>query len=92
MRLQADGARCPLNLSEFYDPQFDATVRSALAAEAANSPTAAQLWSEADRQFTDQAPTVNLATPSQTDLVSRRLGNYEYNPQLGVLLDQLWVH
>jgi peptide/nickel transport system substrate-binding protein len=80
------------NLSEFCDPQFDATVRSALAAEAAKSPTAAQLWSKADRQFTDQAPTVNLANPSQTDLVSHRVGNYEYNPQLGVLLDQLWVH
>jgi peptide/nickel transport system substrate-binding protein len=80
------------NLSEFCDPHFDATVRSALAAEAANSPTAAHLWSKADRQFTDQAPTVNLATPSQIDLVSRRVGNYEYNPQLGVLLDQLWVH
>ena len=35
---------------------------------------------------------MNLATQSQTDLVSHRVGNYEYNPQLGVLLDQLWVH
>ena len=81
-----------INLSEFCDPQFDATVRGALAAEAAKSPTAAQLWSKADRQFTDQAPIVSLANPSQIDLVSHRVGNYEYNPQLGVLLDQLWVH
>jgi hypothetical protein len=34
---------------------------------------------------------VNLVTPSITDFVSRRVGNYQYNPQLGVLLDQLWV-
>ena len=34
---------------------------------------------------------MNLATPSQA-LVSHRVGNYEYNPQLGVLRDQLWVH
>lgn len=80
------------NLSEFCDPQFDATVQSALADEAAKSPTAAQLWAKADRQFTDQAPIVDLVTPSQTDLVSRRVGNYQFNPQLGVLLDQLWVH
>jgi YVTN family beta-propeller protein len=79
------------NLSEFCDPQFDATVRTALAAEAGKSPTAAQLWTKADREFTDQAPTVNLANPSQTDLVAHRVGDYEYNPQLGVLLDQLWV-
>jgi peptide/nickel transport system substrate-binding protein len=80
------------NLSEFCDPRFDAIVRSALAAEDAKSPTAAQLWSKADRQFTDQAPTVNLANPSQIDLVSHRVGDYQYNPQLGVLLDELWVH
>jgi hypothetical protein len=35
---------------------------------------------------------LGLVTPSQTDLVSNRVGNYEYNPQLGVLLDQLSVH
>jgi hypothetical protein len=26
-----------------------------------------------------------------TDFVSARVGNYQYHPQLGVLLDQLWV-
>jgi YVTN family beta-propeller protein len=86
------GSTSNSNLSEFCDPRFDATVRSALAAEAAKSPTVAQLWARADREFTDQAPTVNLATPSQTDLVSHRIGDYQYNAQVGVLIDQLWVH
>ena len=49
------------------------------------------LWAQADRQFTDQAPVVPLVTPSITDFVSHRVGNYQYNPQLGVLIDQLWV-
>jgi YVTN family beta-propeller protein len=80
------------NILEFCDRQFDATVRSALAAEATRSPTATQLWAKADRQFTDQAPVVQLDTPSITDFVSHRVGDYEYNPQLGVLIDQLWVH
>ena len=79
------------NPLEFCDPQFDTTVRSALAAEAARSPTATALWAKADRQFTDQAPIVPFVTPSITDLVSHRVGNYQYNPQLGVLIDQLWV-
>jgi hypothetical protein len=26
-----------------------------------------------------------------TFLVSKRVGSYQYNPQWGVLLDQLWV-
>jgi hypothetical protein len=34
---------------------------------------------------------VNLATPSSTDFIAHRVGNYQYNPQLGVLIDQLWV-
>jgi YVTN family beta-propeller protein len=79
------------NLEEFCDPQFDAAVRSAVAAEAAGSPTSSQLWANADKQLTDQAPDVDLVNPSTTDFVSRRVGNYQYNPQLGVILDQLWV-
>jgi peptide/nickel transport system substrate-binding protein len=78
------------NYSEWCDPRFDAIVNQALAAEAAGAPSAA-LWARADRQLTDQAPLVDLTNPSTTDLVSRRVGNYQYNPQLGVLIDQLWV-
>jgi peptide/nickel transport system substrate-binding protein len=80
-----------LNVAEFCDPRFDATVRSALAAESANSPDATRLWAKADRQYTDQAPFVDLVTPSTTDFVSRRVGDYQYNPAQGALIDQLWV-
>lgn len=79
------------NVTEFCDPRFDATVRSALAAESANSPNATKLWAKADRQYTDQAPFVELVTPSTTDFVSRRVGDYQYNPVQGALIDQLWV-
>jgi peptide/nickel transport system substrate-binding protein len=79
------------NLSQFCDPRFDATVRRALAAEATKSPSAAGLWAQADRQFTDQAPVVSFVTPSEFDFVSSRVGDYQYHPQLGVIIDQLWV-
>jgi peptide/nickel transport system substrate-binding protein len=79
------------NLPEFCDHEFDATVRNALAADEALSPTATQLWAQADRQLTDQAPFVSLLTPSTVDFVSHRVGNYEYNPEWGALLDQMWV-
>jgi YVTN family beta-propeller protein len=79
------------NPTEFCDPQFDATVNSALAAQAAGSPTATALWAKADRQFTDQAPVVDFDTPSITDFVSHRVGDYQYNAQTGILIDQLWV-
>jgi peptide/nickel transport system substrate-binding protein len=80
-----------VNLTEFCDPQFDATVLSALSAEGSNSPAAPALWAKADRQITDQAPFVNFDTPCVTDFVAQRVGDYQYNPQLGVLIDQLWV-
>jgi YVTN family beta-propeller protein len=80
------------NWAELCDPALDATVRSALAADAAKSSAAAGLWARADRQFTDQAPMVSLVTPYTIDFVSPRVGNYQYNPVWGgALLDQLWV-
>jgi YVTN family beta-propeller protein len=88
--LPATGSNVPA--LPFCDPQFDATVGSALAAESDKSTAVATLWAKADRLFTDQAPVVPLVTPRTTDFVSRRVGDYQYNPQLGVLLDQLWVH
>jgi YVTN family beta-propeller protein len=80
------------NQSEFCDPRLDAQIRSALAAEATDSPQATGLWATADRTLTDQAPFVSFVTPSETDFVSKRVGNYQYNLQQGVLVDQLWVH
>lgn len=40
---------------------------------------------------TAKAPAIPLYTLSRADLVSKRVGNYIYNPEFGVLLDQLWV-
>jgi YVTN family beta-propeller protein len=79
------------NPTELCDPQLDATVQTALDAEEANSPAAVDLWARADQEITDQAPFVELATPKINDLVSQRVGNYQYNAAFGILLDQLWV-
>jgi hypothetical protein len=34
---------------------------------------------------------VPLANLNQVDLLSARAGDYRFNPEWGVLLDQLWV-
>jgi peptide/nickel transport system substrate-binding protein len=82
---------CNANISEFCDHQLDARITSALAAESNNSPDTATLWAQADRTATDQAPAIPLTTLTAIDLVSARVGNYQYSFQQGVLLDQLWV-
>jgi YVTN family beta-propeller protein len=81
------------NASELCDPQLDAQIDRALAAENTNSPDAAALWAQADQTATDQAPAVPLTTPSTVDFVSSRVGNYQYSFAQGaaVLPDQLWV-
>ena len=84
-------SRANTNVTEFCDPQVDATLHSALAAESAGSPNGSAVWAKADRQITDEAPFVNLVIPSTVDFVSRRVRNYQYNPVQGVLIDQLWV-
>jgi YVTN family beta-propeller protein len=83
------------NWAEFCDPQLDAEIQRALAAESATSPAAPDLWAQAARIVTDAAPLVPLVIPSTLDFVSTRVGNYQYGPQLlggAVLIDQLWVH
>jgi peptide/nickel transport system substrate-binding protein len=80
-----------LNVTELCDPQLDAIERNALAAETTSLPDAAAVWAQADRRLTDDAAVVNLVNPSTLDFVSRRVGNYQYNPEQGVLIDQLWV-
>jgi ABC-type transport system substrate-binding protein len=76
---------------ELCDPRLDAIECSALAAESTNSPDATALWAKADRRMTDDAASVPLVNPSTVDFASRRVGNYQDNPQLGALIDQLWV-
>jgi hypothetical protein len=50
-----------------------------------------RLWSKIDREIVDQAPWLPLHTYRQVNFVAKRVGNFQYNPQFGLLLDQLWV-
>jgi YVTN family beta-propeller protein len=79
------------NFSEFCNPDIDRQITRARALEPTDPALASSLWSKIDRQLVDQAPVVPLVNPKQVDFLSRRVGNYQYNPQWGVLLDQLWV-
>ena len=50
------------------------------------------LWARAERRIVDQAPAVGAYSNIFTDLVSQRLGNYQYSFFAGgMLLDQAWV-
>jgi peptide/nickel transport system substrate-binding protein len=80
-----------LNPSFFCDRTVDAEIARAQQIQITNPYAAVGRWARIENQLVDLAPWVPLFTPWSGDLVSQRVGNYQYNPALGVLLDQLWV-
>ncbi|HYV00767.1 MAG TPA: methyltransferase domain-containing protein, partial [Actinomycetota bacterium] len=77
------GADTGLKVSRYID--------RALRLQTLDPPRAFELWAEVEHRLVDLAPWVFLVNPVGVDLVSERVGNYERNPQWGLLLDQLWV-
>ncbi len=79
------------NWSGFCDRRIERRIRRALALQTSDPYLASRVWARVDRALVDQAPYVPLFSLRQVDFVSQRVGNYQYNPQWGMLLDQLWV-
>jgi len=79
------------NTAEFCDREVDALIDRALAAQTTSPERAGSLWAQVDRAVTDRAPWVPLVNTIGVDFVSARVGGYQYHPQWGVLLGQLWV-
>jgi peptide/nickel transport system substrate-binding protein len=79
------------NLAEFCDPAIDAKMTRARTLQVQDPPAATLLWQEVEQDLLAQAPIVPVVNRRNADFISKRVGNYQYNPQLGVLLSQLWV-
>jgi ABC-type transport system substrate-binding protein/DNA-binding SARP family transcriptional activator len=77
--------------SEFCSPALDRQIARAAQLQTTNVPGAAALWARLDQQLTNLAIWLPTVTPNETDLVSARTGNYQYNPVWGPLIDQLWT-
>jgi peptide/nickel transport system substrate-binding protein len=86
------GSPTALDASQFCDPRIDQQMRRAQA-EQTNDPTASRaLWQRVDREITDAAPWVPLIASKNVSVLSKRVGNYQYNPAaVAMLIDQLWV-
>ena len=85
------GTGANLNASEFCDRHVDRLIERARALEVTDPALASSLWSKIDHELVNEAPVVPLVNPTQVDFLSRRVGNYQFNPQWHMLLDQLWV-
>jgi ABC-type transport system substrate-binding protein/DNA-binding SARP family transcriptional activator len=81
-----------LNAAEFCNRHIDAQVNQALARQSRNPSTAGALWTNIDQEIVGQAPWVPIYNPYSLVMLSARVGNYQCDPYLPVLIDQLWVH
>jgi peptide/nickel transport system substrate-binding protein len=79
------------NFGRFCDHAVDREITSADLAQTSNPQRTAELWSKIEHQVVNAAPWVAFGNGTTVDFVSRRVGNYQYNPWWGALLDQLWV-
>jgi peptide/nickel transport system substrate-binding protein len=73
------------------DPSLDAEMRHAAAVQATDPPASGLLWQRIEARLLAQAIVVPTSNKQEVDLVSKRVGNYQYHPQWGALVDQLWV-
>jgi peptide/nickel transport system substrate-binding protein len=79
------------NAGGFCDPAIDRDLARAQRLHAEHPQIAARAWRRIERRLVDRAVWLPMVTPRTTDLVSRRVGNYQFHPLWGLLVDQLWV-
>jgi peptide/nickel transport system substrate-binding protein len=80
-----------LNYSRLCDRGLDERIGAAGRLQGWDPVAAQQAWAAVDRSIVDRAAAVPFANDLMLTLLSPRTGGYEFNPQWGVLLDQLWV-
>ena len=79
------------DIAQFSDQAIGRQIARALKLQQTDMTAALQLWAGIDRSIVESAPVVPLFNVRSVQLVSERVGNYQYHTLWGVLLDQLWV-
>ena len=85
------GSLMNMNVSGFCDPGIDRQTRRAQAEQLSDPAGSRALWQRADREVTDASPWVPLMIGKNVGVLSKRVGNYQYSPAMGTLIDQLCV-
>ncbi len=79
------------NDAEFCDTGVDALIKQAQQLQVADPAAAGAEWALVDRAITDRAPWVSVLVPGVSDYISARVGDYQANNSVGILLDEVWV-
>ena len=73
------------------DPKLDRKLRETLELQTRDPQAANEAWVRLEREVVEQAIIVPISNGVVIDFVSKRLGNYQRNPFLGMLISQVWV-
>jgi peptide/nickel transport system substrate-binding protein len=76
--------------ANYCGADLDALIAAARDLQATDPVAANEKWAEVDRTVTDLALWATVVNEGG-DFVSARLGNYQFNPAFGIMLDQAWV-
>jgi peptide/nickel transport system substrate-binding protein len=79
------------NEPRFCDPAIDRQMARAQSLARSDPVQANALWARIDHELTDLGPWVPYANGLFLEVVSKRVGNYQWHPWWTTLLDQLWV-
>jgi peptide/nickel transport system substrate-binding protein len=73
----------------FCDHRLDRMIGQALTLEATDTRAASLLWTKIDHDLVDQAAEVPTVNPHFIDFVSKHVHNYQADPDLGLIADQV---
>jgi peptide/nickel transport system substrate-binding protein len=79
------------NVSGFCVKDIDAKMQEAMSTAVTDPDKANAMWAAIDRQTVDQAPWAVLVNPKRLDFVSKRVQNFQFNPQFYWLPQLSWV-
>jgi peptide/nickel transport system substrate-binding protein len=79
------------NYSGRCDRVLDGRITAAGRSQEQDPVAGQRSWAAADRAIVDRAASVPYANDLALTLLSTRTSGYAFNPEWGVLLDQLWV-
>jgi YVTN family beta-propeller protein len=75
----------------FCGPQLERTIRAATTLEARNHRAAGTRWARIDREFVNRAAWVPMVNVRWVEFVSAHVHNYEADPTVGLIADQVWL-
>jgi peptide/nickel transport system substrate-binding protein len=85
------GCGANFNVMGYCFRAIDRRIEEARSLQTSDPGSANRAWSEIEHDLVDAAALVSVSNPILTFVVSQRAENVAINPQIGVLLGQIWV-